>query len=136
MLIRPPHQEIADLLEAHGVARGSLLLVASGAPLANMSTLCTRYNCFKTGPHWEQLQHARLGSVPQWISTALAVLAPTGCVTREVAAAVEFWTATHATRFYGNFHSSFSVELAAEFQHLNKLQMFLNARCDDRDNCS
>ena len=101
-------EAIAAKLEQHDIAHGSLLHIASGVPICNLTTLCSKYKCFQSGPVLQELFAG--GEAPPMFSQ---LVGPSSCLTREVRAAVEFWTATHADTFFGNFYSSFSVELAA-----------------------
>lgn len=126
--------EIAAKLQANGVSPGSLLHVASGVPMSNLTTLCGQYKCFQSGPVLDELfAGAHASDLHQALQ---ALVGPSKCLTREVKAAVEFWTATHGERFFGNFHSSFSVELAAELEHMGKPHVFMNDRCEDGQACT
>lgn len=126
--------EIAASLKKHGVKPGSVLHVASGAHVSELPTLCKEFKCFQTGP----LLEALLANATESDDVRRAVaplLGESTCLTREVKAVVEFWTATHATTFFGNYFSSFSIELAAEMEHQGKEFVWLNDVCQEGAEC-
>jgi hypothetical protein len=57
------------------------------------------------------------------------------CIPREVAAAVDFWLAMHATAFFGNKHSTMSCELMKEIDRLGRTNAFYTQPCDAYDTC-
>lgn len=97
------------------VPPGTLLQVASGVPLKNFTNLCSVYKCFKVAEIVEELKHIRTGLGD--------------CITREIFAAIEFWTASYAYAFYGNLHSSFTVEEICTFRQLGKPAAYYNEDC-------
>lgn len=123
--------EIVAKLKQHNIRPGSLLHIASGVPISKLTTLCSQYKCFQTAPLFEKLLSEQ--DAPHVFEP---LVGPSKCLTREVKAVVEFWTATHAGMFFGNFYSSFSVELAAEMTHLAKPHVFLNEPCEEGMECT
>lgn len=101
---------------------GSLLHVCSGSPLESFPSLCSTYKCFSVG-------QAMARSAALRESMGLAGR----CVTREISAAVEFWLATYADAFYGNVHSSFTVEQLATYRMLGKPAAYYNGVCSSPD---
>lgn len=125
--------EIAAKLQRHNVMPGSLLHIASGVPIGKLTTLCSQYLCFQSGTLLKTL----IASMDVDEVLALQPLVgPSKCLTREVKAVVDFWMATYAQAFFGNFISSFSIELAAEMRYLGKPYVFLNDPCQKGQECT
>ena len=126
--------EIVAKLKEHHITPGSLLHVASGVPIRKLTTLCSQYKCFQSGPLLGELLASM--DVEEAQQAFHPLIGPSRCLPREVKAAVEFWTATHAQAFFGNFFSSFSVELAAELEHLGRRHVFMNEPCAEGQRCA
>lgn len=107
----------AYLLDDAKLEKGSLLQVASAVSIAELPTLCATFKCFKVSDIVATMRHKDLGD----------------CITREMYGAIEFWVASYAKRFYGNLHSSFTVEALATFRMLGKTAAYYNGECASAD---